>query len=137
VELDAVDLVRSFPVGISAQAELVVGEEHLAPERGVLSTPRMIGLMEQASSRAVGSLLPGGWTTVGTEVCVRHLAATLPGERVVATASLIEARGRRLKFPVEASNGSRKIGEGTHERAVVHLERFTMGARSQGSRSGQ
>jgi len=137
VELDVLDLLRSFPLGISAQAELIVGDEHLAPERGVLSTPRMIGLMEQASSRAVGSLLPSGWTTVGTEVCVRHLAATLPGERVVATARLIEARGRRLRFAVEASNGSRKIGEGTHERAVVHLERFTKGAGDRGSGVGQ
>jgi fluoroacetyl-CoA thioesterase len=124
VEIDALALVRLLPIGISAEVELVVSEEHLAPDRGVLSTPRMIALMEQAASRALAAFLPPGWTTVGTEVCVRHLAATLPGERARASARLSEARGRRLRFTVEAFNASRKIGEGTHERAVVHLERF-------------
>jgi fluoroacetyl-CoA thioesterase len=127
VEIDALDLVRSLPVGASAEVEVVVADDHLAPDRGVLSTPRMIALMEQAASRAVGQLMPSGWTTVGTEVCVRHLAATLPGERVRAVARLTEARGRRLRFAVEAFNATRKIGEGTHERAVVHLERFRAG----------
>lgn len=129
MEIDALDLVRSLPIGASGEVEIVVAEEHLAPDRGVLSTPRMIALMEQAASRALSALIPKGWTTVGTEVCVRHLAATLPGERVRATATLTEARGRRLRFTVEAFNGGRKIGEGTHERAVVHLGRFTREAR--------
>ena len=124
MEIDALEVVRSLPVGVTAEVDVVVGEEHLATDRGVLSTPRMIGFMEQASSRAVGALLPRGWTTVGTEVCIRHLAATLPGERVRAVARLVDARGRRLRFAVEAFNASRKIGEGTHERAVVNLERF-------------
>lgn len=120
---------------MTGEVEIVVGEEHLAPDRGVLGTPRMIALMEQAASRAVAASMPSGWTTVGTEVCVRHLAGTLPGERVRATARLVEARGRRLRFVVEAFNASRKIGEGTHERAVVHLERFQVGARSPGDAS--
>jgi fluoroacetyl-CoA thioesterase len=128
VEIDALDLVRGLPTGIAGEVEIVVAEEHLAPDRGVLSTPRMISLMEQAASRALSAFMPPGWTTVGTEVCVRHLAATLPGESVRATAALTEARGRRLRFTVEAFNGGRKIGQGTHERAVVHLERFHAGA---------
>jgi predicted thioesterase len=128
VEIDALDAVRALPIGTMAEVEIIGGDEHLAPDRGVLSTPRMIALMEQAASRAVGPLLPDGWTTVGTEVCIRHLAPTLPGERARAVARLTEARGRRLRFAVEAFSGSRTIGEGTHERAVVHLERFRMGA---------
>ena len=124
MDLDALDFVRSLPAGLSAEVAMIVGEEHLAPGRGVLSTPAMIGLMERAASRALAPLLAVGWTSVGTEVCVRHLAATLPGESVRAAATLLEARGRRLKFRVEAHNATRKIGEGTHERAIVHLERF-------------
>ena len=137
MEIDVLDLVRSLPLGATAEVELIVGDEHLAPDRGVLSTPRMIGLMEQASSRAVGPHIPSGWTTVGTEVCVRHLAATLPGERVRSVAKLIEARGRRLRFSVEAYNARGKIGEGTHERAVVHLERFTSDAEKRRGRDAE
>lgn len=136
MEIDALDLVRSLPIGASGEVEIVVAEEHLAPDRGVLSTPRMIALMEQAASRALSALIPKGWTTVGTEVCVRHLAATLPGERVRATAALTQARGRRLRFNVEAFSRGRKIGEGTHERALVHLERFTREARDSDTETG-
>lgn len=124
MDLDALDIVRSLPAGLSAEVGMVVAEQHLAPARGVLSTPAMIGLMERAASRALTPLLPEGWTSVGTEVCVRHLAATPPGDSVRATATLLEARGQRLKFRVQAHNATRKIGEGTHERAIVHLERF-------------
>jgi predicted thioesterase len=43
----------------------------------------MIGLMEWCSHRSVQAQLPEGYTTVGFEVCVRHLAATAPGGRVI------------------------------------------------------
>jgi predicted thioesterase len=124
LDIDAIDIVRSLPVGLSAEIAMVVADEHLAGVRGVLSTPAMISLMERTASRALTPLLPDGWTSVGTEVCVRHLAATLPGESVRAVATLLEATGRRLKFRVEARNAVRLIGEGTHERAIVHLARF-------------
>jgi hypothetical protein len=44
--------------------------------------------------------------------------------RVIATAELIEIAGRRLVFRVSARDSRQVIGEGTHERAVVSLERF-------------
>jgi len=68
--------------------------------------------------------LEEGQVTVGTVVDVRHLAATPPGQKVRAEAELIEVDGRRLVFKVEAFDERRKIGEGRHERAIVHLERF-------------
>jgi predicted thioesterase len=129
VDNDALNILRSVPAGLFAEIDMVVGAEHLAGVRGVLSTPAMISLMERAASRALTPLLPEGWTSVGTEVCVRHLAATLPGETVRASATLLEAAGRRLRFRVEAHNATRMIGEGTHERAVVHLNRFRDAAR--------
>jgi len=63
--------------------------------------------------------------TVGTHVNVSHVAATPLGQQVRAIAELIEIDGRRLVFKVEAYDEKRKIGEGQHERFVVHLERFT------------
>jgi predicted thioesterase len=84
----------------------------------------MISLMENAAWRLVQSELAAGETTVGTVVNVRHLAATPLGSRVVATAELIEIDSRRLVFRVSAEDDAGHIGEGVHERAIVHLERF-------------
>ncbi len=90
----------------------------------VFGTPMMIALMEQASWQSVANDLEQGYVTVGTLVNVRHLAATPLGQRVRATAELIEIDGRRLVFKVEAYDEKQKIGEGQHERFIVNLERF-------------
>ena len=68
--------------------------------------------------------LPPGWATVGSEVNVRHLAPTPMGRTVVATARVIEVSGRSILFAVEAHDGARMIGEGTHRRGAVNLDSF-------------
>ena len=83
------------------------------------STPSMIQLMEQASMQGVVAHLSPGETTVGFEVNVRHLAPADIGDTIVATAELTEVDRNRLTFRVEAFHGDRKIGEGTHRRAVI------------------
>lgn len=90
----------------------------------VFATPAMIALMELAARSAVDHLLPEGWSTVGTELNVKHLAATPLGMEVRAGAELLEIEGRRLLFKVEAFDGTDRIGEGTHSRFIVENERF-------------
>jgi predicted thioesterase len=90
----------------------------------VFATPSMIALMENAACRAVESLVPSGQTTVGTHLDVRHLVATPVGVEIRARAELIEVDGRKLTFRVEAFDSHDKIGEGTHERAVVDAARL-------------
>ncbi len=88
---------------------------------GVFSTPSMIGMMERAGIQAVQDALPEGYTTVGFEVNVKHFAATPKGKRVTARAELLEIDGRKLRFKVEAFDEDKKVGEGTHRRAVVQI----------------
>lgn len=88
---------------------------------GVLSTPAMIGLMERAGIQAVQSLLPAGHTTVGFEVNVKHFAATPKGKHVTVRAELLDVDGRKLRFKVEAHDEDKKVGDGTHRRAVVAI----------------
>jgi predicted thioesterase len=123
-------------VGMRGEATLVVGEEHTAAAFGaggvrVFGTPMLIGLMENAAWRLVQPEMNAGETTVGTLVNIRHLAATPIGAAVTATAELVEIDGRRLVFRVSARDERQLIGEGTHERARVLLERFL--ARVQGT----
>lgn len=119
----------ALTVGMQGEARLTVGEEQTAAAFGaggvhVLGTPAMIGLMENAAWLLVQPELPPGETTVGTVVHVRHLAATPVGGHVIATAELVEVDGRRLVFRISARDDTQRIGEGTHERFRIVLERF-------------
>jgi fluoroacetyl-CoA thioesterase len=90
---------------------------------GVLSTPSMIGLMERTSIEAVQAYLPDGHTTVGFEVHVKHFGATPKGKKVTVRAELLEVEGRKLRFKVEAHDEDKKVGDGTHRRAIVAIQR--------------
>lgn len=116
-------------VGIKGESKSNVTENNTAVAYGsggvkVFATPAMIGLMENAALTLVQKYLPEEQTTVGTNVNVSHLAATPIGMAVSATAELVEIDGKRLVFKVEAFDEKDKIGEGTHERFIINLEKF-------------
>jgi fluoroacetyl-CoA thioesterase len=121
--------LMALQTGLTGESTTIVVHENTAAAVGaggveVFATPMMIGLMENAAWGAVASELDEGYVTVGTLVNVSHLAATPVGQRVRATAELIEIDDRRLVFRVEAYDERQKIGEGRHERYIVNLERF-------------
>ena len=107
--------------GLRGQKQTLVCEHNVAPHVAKFSTPSMISLMEQASIAAVHDYLEEGQTSVGFEVNIRHLAPADIGATVVAHAELLEVDRNRLTFQVEAFEGDRKLGEGTHRRAVISL----------------
>lgn len=107
--------------GLVGRREVLVSEHNSAPHVSKLSTPSMIQAMEQASQRAILDYLPPEQSTVGFEVNVRHVAGADIGATVVAVAELERVDGRWLYFKVEALDGDRTIGVGTHRRAIITL----------------
>jgi len=125
--MDAREVIK---VGMSAERRLVVPPErtvgHFVPGMPmVYATPMMILEMEMASGDAIRGHLDKGWVTVGTEVDIRHLAATPVGATVRTTAKVIAVERRVIRFEVAAFDGERKIGEGRHARGVVNVENFS------------
>ncbi|NTV91228.1 MAG: thioesterase family protein [Clostridiales bacterium] len=123
--------------GMSAEVSKIVGENDTAASFGsggvkVFATPLMIGLMENASLSAVDPFLPEGYATVGMTVSVSHSAATPVGMKVTAKAELVEIEGKKLTFKIEAYDEIEKIGEGTHVRFIIGLEKFIAKAMSKG-----
>ncbi|MGI6711975.1 MAG: thioesterase family protein [Bacillota bacterium] len=119
----------NLQLGLSGEARETVTENNTARKYGsgnidVYATPAMIGLMENAALKCVDPILPEGWSTVGIEINVKHMAATPIGFTVQAKSELIEVDGRRLVFKVEAYDESKKIGEGMHQRFIVQLDKF-------------
>jgi fluoroacetyl-CoA thioesterase len=125
--MDARDVIK---IGMSAERKLVVSPERTVGHfvKGmpmVYATPMMILEMELVSGDAINACLEPGWITVGTEVDIRHLAATPVGATVRTTARVIAVERRVIRFEVEAFDEKRRIGEGRHARGLVNIEAFT------------
>ena len=101
-----------------------MGVSHLGAGPGVLSTPSMIGLMEQTCLECSKDHLDENEQTVGTMVHVWHRAALKIGEEVTISCKLLEKDRRRLLFEVSATAGDLQVGDGTHERFVIDLSKF-------------
>jgi fluoroacetyl-CoA thioesterase len=115
--------------GLMGKSEMMVREEDLVSQIGgvtldVLSTPRLIQLLESAAAAAIQGFVRPDQISLGTLVKVRHLAATPFGMRVTAHAVLKEVDDRRLVFWIDAHDEVEKVAEGEHERILVSRERF-------------
>jgi len=124
--MDAREIIK---VGMSAERTITVTPDrtvrHVIPTMpAVFGTPMMIMEMEMASAAALNPHLEPGWVTVGTEVDIRHLAASPVGAVIRTTARVIAVERRVIRFAVESFDGERRIGEGRHARGLVNLASF-------------
>lgn len=122
--------MRPIPVGAKGSFTIRVTPGHLANQfkdaalPPVFATPMMVTAMENAALNAVRGFLDPGESAVGTEVNIRHLAATPVGHRVTAEAEVTKVDGRRIEFNVSAHDEIEEIGNGTHARMVVDIPRL-------------
>ena len=124
--MDAREVIK---IGMSAERTQVVPVERTVGHflKGmpmVYATPMMILEMEMAAGDAINRWLEPGWVTVGTEVDIRHLAASSVGALIRTTARVTAVERRVIRFEVEAFEGERRIGEGRHARGLVNLAAF-------------
>ena len=120
---------QNIPIGSSGTRSLVVTRDVTVAHAdssmpAVFATPMMILLMEMTAGETIQPFLPAGWISVGVVVNVKHLAATPVGATVTTKAEVVAVGDNTVTFSVEAHDGIEKIGEGTHVRATVELERF-------------
>jgi fluoroacetyl-CoA thioesterase len=116
-------------IGLKGRRKMVVLKKHLASFTGnlnadVLSTHRVVLLMELSARDAINGRIPEGKITLGTRIDIRHFATAPPGAKVHAEARLKAVLGNRLIFQVAAFHGLEKLAEGENEQIVVSLERF-------------
>jgi fluoroacetyl-CoA thioesterase len=121
--------MANIPVGTKGEQKLLVTNENAISFLGnegarVLSTPHMIGYMERTCRDTVLPLLDQGYDTVGTHVNVYHIGAAPMGMAVTFKAEVTGVTERRVQFRVEAWDEKGKIGEGTHERAIINVAKF-------------
>lgn len=127
----------SLQPGLSAEVKIIVGETTTAAYLGsgsipVYGTPALITLMENAAVTALEDHLPPGYTSVGGQIDLRHMAATPVGMQVYARAELTEVKGRKLSFHIQAWDEVEQVGEANHVRYLVNEETFMTKVKSKG-----
>lgn len=120
---------RTPRIGESAEIQFVVGPEHTItfaepPMPAVLSTPRLIEVMEQTARKALTPLMDAGETNLGVKVDIEHLAGTLPGHEVTCTARVINLELPFVTFQIEARDETDLLSRGVHRRCVVDTARL-------------
>ena len=115
--------------GIKNSSELTVTEDMTAASAGsggqpVFSTPHLVALMETTAWASGEPCMEEGMSTVGPHLDIAHLAASPVGAHITGESELIEIDGRRLVFKVSDSDDAGLIGEGTHERFIINIDKF-------------
>ena len=115
--------------GMTRTQTFTVEAAHTAAHIGsgdmqVLSTPMMIAFMENTALQLMAEHLEPGFSSVGIHVDVRHLAPTLMGSQVQVTAAVQAVDGNKVTLAVEAREGEKLVGTGTHRRAIIDVARF-------------
>ena len=119
-------------IGLRGQADLTVQPEHTAAHESggvlpaVLSTPRLLQLVEEATRGVAEGHLDPGWVSVGFEVVLEHLAPSEVGDTVTAEVLLEAAEDRDLifRFDVRDKGSLREVGRGQQTRKIVLMDDF-------------
>ena len=90
----------------------------------VMSTPRMIALMEITAKELLDKFLDQDHTSVGFHIDVYHKAPAPVGSKLVFIARVIDVKKNKIVFKVKCLMGDVTIGEGIHERAIVSWSKF-------------
>ncbi len=116
-------------IGTTGEFQFTVGQDHVIDFAtdgmpAVLSTPRLIALIERTARESLYPFLEPDERTVGAEIELRHLAPTPAGARVTCVARVIAVEDNAVVFHVEARDEHEVIARGLHKRGVIRVSKF-------------
>ena len=117
----------TLETGIRGEQSVPVTAENTAKTMGsgtldVFATPALVALAEKTCWMSVAPALAEGDGTVGTKL--EHTAPTPVGMTVTCESELVAVEGRKLTFKVSLHDEKGPVGGGTHERFVIHNDKF-------------
>ena len=118
-------------IGDTFEVQDTVTEQNTAASLGsgalpVFGTPFLAAMMENAAFTLMQRDLPEGKSSVGVKLDIAHVSPSPIGMtvRAVVEVTAISENGRMVDFKVMGYDGAGLIGEGTHQRAIINVERF-------------
>jgi len=121
--------METIKVGTIYEKQFKVTQEDTALAMGsggekVLATPRLVAWMENTAFEGLEKAMDQGKTTVGTEIQIKHVAASPIGMQVTIKGTVISQEKRSVTIELEAWDNIEKIGEAIHQRFIVDRSRF-------------
>lgn len=117
----------SLRPGVSSSRRVVIDNERtigfMGEEGRVYATPSLVRDIEHTCRDLVLAHADQNEDSVGMDVSIRHLAPTLPGMKVEIIATVAAVDGRKVSFQVTARDDLELIGEGSHTRFVVDVNK--------------
>ena len=113
----------SLQPGVSLTRKITIDRDRtigfMGEDARVYATPMMIRDMEMVCRDLIMQHADSGEDSVGIEVSIKHLAASLTGMTVEIIARVAAVEGRKVVFDVSAKDELDAIGAGMHARFVV------------------
>ncbi len=113
----------SLQPGVSLTRKITIDRDRtigfMGEDARVYATPFMIRDMEMVCRDLIMQHADAGEDSVGIEVAVKHLAASLTGMTVEIAARVASVEGRKITFEVSAKDELEAVGAGMHARFVV------------------
>lgn len=117
----------NIPLNLTCREEFIVSDEFVTKHiegLEILSTPSLVLLIEKTAKDCIQPHLPTGYTSVGTQINVKHMNPVPRGEKVLIEASVTEVAGRKIVFVAKSFWNKIVVGEAVHERYVVNIDKF-------------
>ena len=115
----------SLQAGATLTRRIVIDRDRtigfMGEDARVYATPWMVLDIEETCRLLILEHADAGEDSVGIEVSVKHLAATLPGMTVEIAVKVASVEGRKVVFEIHAKDELDTISTGTHTRFVVDV----------------
>ena len=119
----------TIQVGQTSECTEIVTSEHSAPHIGsgslqVYASPAMASHVERTCRLMAEADLEPGYTTVGTQILLRHLAPTPIGGTILVQVEVVGIEGNRIDFRAQVWDDHELVGEAEHRRVIIEEARF-------------
>ena len=90
----------------------------------LVSTPAIITMVIDISSKMLDSRLPQNYVTIGNDIHFSHLHATLIGEKLELTVKVEKVDRNRIYLDIVVKDHVGIIGTGKYERVIIDKSRL-------------
>jgi len=105
-------------------------------EFNVYATPEMIRDIEQTCKQYILEFADEGEDSVGTQVNISHVGATLMGMSVEIAATVKTLDRRRVVFEISVRDDLDEVGIGTHDRFITDASKSAERLRAKAEKAG-
>jgi predicted thioesterase len=116
----AVPLTQSIRIVVDRPRTI----DFLGEDCRVYATPAMGWDVEVACRDLVRGHLAAGQDTVGAQLEIEHVGASLLGAAVDIAVTLVGVEGRKLDYTWTVHEGAELVGRGRHRRVIIETEKL-------------